>query len=272
MSSDPVVDRRLRYIRELAGSIREIVLALPPEAWDAPSNCPPWRVRQLVAHIVVSGEGFRQSVERGLAGSSEPPPGGADRDRRIEELSASDPAAVVAALDRVTDGFEALYRDPDEAGLEAICYHRRGSRSARWYSAHRLAEVAFHCWDLERSLGRPARFDDTVAGLLLPTLLESNAPHTYAAGLSAERGGGERYLLAVESDPAARWVVTIGPERLDAERGDGTADVTIVGPAGQLALLVYGRAELDALRRAGLVRVEGDMAVAERFGRLFPRP
>ena len=272
MSSDPAVDRCLAQIRELAGSLGEEVLALSPEAWDEPTNCPPWRVRQLIAHVVMSGDGFRQSVERGLAGSVEPPHAGPDRDRQIEELSRSSPEELVAALRGVTDEFEALYRDLDEAGLEAICYHRRGNRSARWYAHHRLAEVAFHRWDFQRSLGREARFDDGVALTLLPTLLESNAPRTYAAGLSAERGAGERYLLVADGDPTARWLVTVGPERLDATRGDGAADVRIAGPAGSLALLIYGRAELDALRRDGTLRVEGDAAVAERFSRLFPRP
>ena len=220
----------------------------------------------------MSGDGFRQSVERGLAGSVEPPHAGPDRDRQIEELSRSSPDELRAALSRVTDEFEALYRDLDEAGLEAICFHRRGNRSARWYAHHRLAEVAFHHWDFHRSLGREAHFDDGVALSLLPTLLESNAPRTYAAGLSAERGSGERYSIRADGDPTARWLVTIGPDRLEATRGDDEADVTIAGPAGQLALLVYGRAELDALRRDGTLRVSGDDAVAERFPRLFPRP
>ena len=272
MSSDPAVDRCLAQIRELAGSLGDEVLALRADVWDAPTNCPPWRVRHLIAHVVMSGDGFRQSVERGLAGSAEPPHATGDRDRQIEELARSGPAALVEALNGVTDGMEALYADLDEAGLEAICFHRRGNRSVRWYAFHRLAEVAFHRWDFHRSLGREARFDDGVALTLLPTLLESNAPRTYAAGLSAERGSGERYLLVADGDPTARWLVTIHADRLDVTRGGGDADVTVTGPAGYLALLIYGRAELDQLTRDGTLRSSGDAAVAERFVRLFPRP
>ena len=90
-----------------------------------------------------------------------------------------------------------------------------------------LAEVAFHRWDVQYSLGKDAVFDDEIAALLLPTLIESNAPRTYAAGLSAERGRDERYVLAVPGAPAASWLVTIGPEELDARLGDGPADVVI---------------------------------------------
>ena len=42
--------------------------------------------------------------------------------------------------------------------FEAICFHRRGNRSVRWYAAHRLAEVAFHSWDVQVSLDRDPTF------------------------------------------------------------------------------------------------------------------
>jgi len=89
----------------------------------------------------------------------------------------------------------------------------------RWYATHRLAEVAFHGWDLRTSLGREPVFSVEVARLLLPTLIESNVPRTYAAGLSQERGSGERYALLVADHPEDAWLVTIGPAELQVSRG-----------------------------------------------------
>jgi uncharacterized protein (TIGR03083 family) len=272
MSTDPQVERCLRSIRELSRDLGSQLSALSPEAWDGPTNCEPWRVRDLAAHIVSSGEGFAVSVQRALAGSVEPGVSHEERDRRQAALAAADPATVARELATLTDAFEGLYRDLDEAGLSAIGYHRRGNRPVRWFAAHRLAEVAFHRWDLQLSLGQEPELDEEVAALLLPTLLESNAPRTYAAGLSAQRGIGERYLLAVAGDPTARWLVTIDPDRLEAGRGDAPADVTITGSAAALALLVYGRSELSALFQADAIRLEGDAALAERFSSIFPRP
>jgi uncharacterized protein (TIGR03083 family) len=272
MSSDPQVERCLSSIRELSSALSNELRALSPEAWDAPTNCAPWQVCDLVAHIVVSGEGFAASIRQGLNGSVEQTISHEQRDRRQAELADSAPAVVAGELDALTDAFVGLYEGLDEAGLSAICFHRRGNRSVRWYAAHRLAEVAFHSWDLQISLEREPRFSEEVALLLLPTLLESNAPRTYAAGLSAQRGTGERYLLAVGDDPSARWLVTIDPDRLTAVRGDGPADVTIAGPAAALALLVYGRVGLSDLFQSGAIHLEGDAALAERFTALFPRP
>ena len=103
-----------------------------------------------------------------------------------------------------------------------------------------------------------------MAGLLLPVLLESNAPRTYAAGLSAERGSGERYLLAVADDPSARWLVTIRPDQLTAMRGDAEADATLTASAATLALLAYGRHDLPELVRDGRLSIDGGAGVAER--------
>jgi uncharacterized protein (TIGR03083 family) len=276
MSSDPRVERCLTAIRELSRDVGEALTALSPEAWDGPTNCPPWRVRDLAAHLVTSGEGFAASIRQALKGSVEPSVSHEERDRRQAELVAADPKTVARALSDVTATFEAPYVGLDEAGLAAIGFHRRGNRPVRWFAAHRLAEVAFHRWDLQLSLGHEPELDEEVAALLLPTLLESNAPRTYVAGLSAQRGSGERYLLAVADDPTALWLVTIEPERLEAVRGDAPADapadVTITGSAAALALLIYGRRELSALFQSGEVGLEGDAAVAERFAAVFPRP
>src|SRR6266545_3197028 len=239
MAAHPDVDQSRRYIRAITRRMREDLASLSAQAWDGPTNCSPWSVRQLAAHVATSGESFRLSVERGVAGSP--------------------PEEILARLDEVTAAIEQLYERLSADELEAICWHRRGNRSARWYVKHRLAEVAFHYWDLERSLGRVAALDEDVASFLLPTLLESNAPRIYPTG---PRGEG-RYRLAVEGNPAASWLLAASPERLEVARGSGEADVTITASPAVLALLVYGRADLPDEERHGRAQIEGDRARAD---------
>jgi uncharacterized protein (TIGR03083 family) len=272
MSSDPEVERCLSFIRELSGALSADVATLSAAEWDIVTNCAPWRVRDLVAHIVSSGEGFAASIREALQGSQKQAISHAERDRRQAELVAADPPTVARELDAVTAAFTGLYEGLEEDGLSAIGFHRRGNRSVRWFAAHRLAEIAFHVWDYQVSLGREPKLDEAVALLLLPTLLESNAPRTYAAGLSAEKGNGERYLLAVADHPDAQWVVTIDPDELTATRSDGPADLAIIGSAAALALLVYGRYDLGSLFQSGAIRLEGDAALADRFQAIFPKP
>jgi uncharacterized protein (TIGR03083 family) len=271
--NDPHVARCLGSIRTLSDELVTELRALKPEALDGPTNCAPWRVRDLAAHVVSSGEGFVASIRQGLAGSVEPTLSNEARHHRQMQLAEADPETVARALEAVTGEFVGLYDGLDDGQLAAICFHRRGNRSVRWYAAHRLAEVAFHGWDLRFSLGQGPQLDEQVAGLLLPTLLESNAPRTYAAGLTPQRGSGERYQLAVADDAEACWLVTIDPDKLEAQRGRGPADLTITGSAATLALLIYGRGQdLRTLGQSGAVRLEGDLALAGRFALIFPRP
>ena len=272
MSSDPQVERCLSSLRELSSALSTELRAMSPETWEGQTNCDPWRVKDLVSHIIVSGEGFAASVEGGLEGVTVERIDRRDRAIRQDKLAADGPANAARELDAITDRFIGLYDRLGEAELEAICFHRRGNRSVRWYAAHRLAEVAFHSWDFNVSLERDPVFSEEIAALLLPTLLESNAPRTYAAGLSDQRGTGERYLLAVVDDPSARWLITIDPDELTAVRGDAPADVTITGPAAALALLIYGRVGLSQLFQSGAIHLDGDLALADRFSSLFPKP
>ena len=62
-------------------------------------------------------------------------------------------------------------------------------------------------------------------------------------------------------------LVTIEPDALKVMRGDGPADLRVTAPAADLALLVYGRADLSTFGG-----IDGDPTLVERFARVFPRP
>jgi len=268
MTFDAHLSACLDAIGALSSETAARVRLLDASAWDGPTNCPPWRVRDLVVHLVSSGDGFVDAITQGLRGIQAPTPRTEERAARRAALESASPTDAAAALETVAAQFRALYDGLSDAQLEMICWHRRGNRSVRWYAAHRLSELAFHSWDLRQSLGETPLFRDDLAMLLLPMLLESNLPRTYAAGLSAERGSGERFLLQVVDAPQAAWLVALEPDQLVTTRQREPADVTITGQAGALALLVYGRQSL----RGTDFSVHGDSAVAARFERIFPRP
>ena len=268
MAAHADVDRSLGYIRRLSERLGRELERLPAEAWDAPTNCPPWPLRRLVAHFVENAENIGLCVQRALTGQVDPPMTSEERERLVEGLAELSPKEMVSKLERNTTDLEALYEGLSAEELEAICYHRRGNRPARWYIQHRLVEVAFHLWDFERSLGRTARLDDEVAAFLLPTILESNLPRIYPIG---PRGEG-RFLLVAEGEPGASWLLAADPERLEVRRGGDGAEVTITAAPSVLALLAYGRANLAEEARRGGARVEGDQALVERFHRIFPGP
>ena len=269
MAAHPEVAESVRYLRDESGRLRDELASMSAEAWNTPSNCPPWPVRRLVAHIVENAQFVRSNVERGVAGTLEPGMSREERDQRLATLAETPPADVAAQLDRVTADLEGVLDRLDADEVERICYHPAGNRPARWYAQQRLAEVAFHRWDVGHSLGRDATLDENVARFLLPMLMESNMPRVYPRGAK----GQGRLRLQVEGAPELSWLCVADGETLQVQpHGDGGADATITAPAGTLALLIYGRADLAEAERQGRARVEGDRAVAERFKSIFPGP
>lgn len=265
MAAHPEVAESLRLLRAESQRLHDELLALPPEAWDAPSNCPPWPVRRLVAHIVENASFVRENVERGVAGTVEPGTPREVREQRVAELAGSPPAAVAATLQQATAALEALFERLTADQLEALCYHPAGNRPARWYAQQRLAEVAFHRWDVHHSLGRDVPLAGEVARFLLPMLMESNMPRVYPRG---PKGQGRLRLVASDA-PDQTWLCVADGATLEVTRGGTDAPLTITAPAATLALLIYGRASLADAERRGAARVEGDRALAERFATIF---
>ena len=142
-----------------------------------------------------------------MAGQTEATVTTEQRQERLRELAAA-PGQMATALADLTDAFETVMERLSADQLEAICYHPAGNWSARWYAQQRLAEIAMHRWDFQRSLGRDAELDETVAAFLLPMLLESNLPRVYLRG---PRGEG-RFRLAVAGMPAQSWGLAASPD------------------------------------------------------------
>ena len=72
---------------------------------------------------------------------------------------------------------------------------------------------------------------------------------------------------------AETFLARLARGRIDIERGPlERVDVVFAGAAPAIAAAVYGGQPLTALERAGMLAVEGDRALAERFVTLFALP
>src|SRR5919197_658442 len=108
MAAHADVDRSVQLIGAETQRLRDTLSNLPAEAWDTPSNCPPWPVRRLVAHIVNNAEFIQQNVERGAAGLTEPGITPEERAKRVQYIPDAPPAEVVSILDQTTAELQAV--------------------------------------------------------------------------------------------------------------------------------------------------------------------
>ena len=84
--------------------------------------------------------------------------------------------------------------------------------------------------------------------------------------ISPERAAGLTARVCFRFGDAS-YVTTVNRGRLEVERRDcDDRDVTFIGAPSEIAAVIHGGAPFD------LIRVEGDLALANRFRTLFPLP
>ena len=267
MSADPRVSEGLAHVRrETAGLLAELQALAPPD-WTRPSNCPPWDVQTLAAHVANGDEFYTSSIRRGLAGDPTPALSREERTAQVQALAAAGPPRILAELRASADRFAAFYAALTAAQLDTLAFHNHGLRPARWFVTHRLGEVAFHAWDLRTSLGQVATLDAATIAYLLPTMLEVNLPVLYERGA---RGRGRLCLATRERTPRA-WQLEADGETLRVQPAPDGADApTLTLAAADLGLLLYGRVPLSVLAQGG--RIEGDPTAADVLPSLLGRP
>jgi uncharacterized protein (TIGR03083 family) len=269
MTGDARTDQALRLVRAESDRLGAELEALAPADWDRTTNCE-WTVRQLVAHLVRQVDAYLLTVHQALSGEPGAPESREARTQRMNRIAAQEPAAILADFRATADRFEREFGALSPEHLEVLGPHSTGPRPARWFVEQRLAEVAFHSWDLHHSLGRPGDLDPATAAFLLPMLVEQNFP----AIVARDRTGGEgRFRLAVRGEAGPAWLLDFAPGAVTVTRdARASSPVTIEGDAAALGLLVYGRRSLAELERAGRLSVSGDREAAGRFNELFRGP
>src|SRR5581483_1974928 len=116
---------------------------LPEEQWATVTNCPPWTIKRLGAHLITGVSSYLGSIERGLRGELGPWITPEERQRRMEEAEAQSPAELVGTLRAATDRFESTIGALDAEQVQKQATHSHGPRTIRWFADQRLAEVAF---------------------------------------------------------------------------------------------------------------------------------
>jgi uncharacterized protein (TIGR03086 family) len=133
--------------RRLSDGFASRIEAVTPDAWEAPTPCPEWNVRELVGHVVEMNQ-----IHLGLVGRTPRPGPGVDKDPL---------GAFLATRDQAQEDLE----DPARAAVEF------DSRFGRWTFAQAIArgmcvDLAIHGWDLSRATGQDDRIDPDVIPLL----------------------------------------------------------------------------------------------------------
>jgi uncharacterized protein (TIGR03083 family) len=195
------------------------------------ATCPGWDLAELQRHLGTVNRWAAAMVERG----SQQRLGRED----VDWDEPADPRRLPAWLAEGADVCEQAFRAADPS---FAMWAWGWPKTAGFWPRRMIHESGVHRADAELALGRQPSFDDEVAADGVDELLD-NLPHAayFAPNVAELRGDGE--VLAFVT-PSASWRIDLQPTGFAWERGDGTADASLLAATpGELLLTLYRRRE-----------------------------
>jgi uncharacterized protein (TIGR03083 family) len=241
--------------------------SLRPEQWDGPTNCPPWIVKTIVAHLVRNAEMFNVMLDTGLSGGQTFPQTPTEREERQKELAAMPSETLISTFETSHANLRDRLSRLTLSELEQPCPHPRWLMPAWWVVDQRVVELAFHSWDMDTSIGREAEIDGRVAQFMLPAILENNLPLFHRSSPA-----GRTWAIHAGEMDGGHWLIQSSEGAARISHEDGAAEVSISGDAAALVRWLYGRADIPALESAGRINLEGDPDGMAAWRETFPSP
>jgi uncharacterized protein (TIGR03083 family) len=255
----------LRVVRNEAERLFE--LAERPGAWEAPTACENWKVKDIVGHLIDTTEGYFTAFETARQGSDAPAAFGLPgMHQRAGEMGISlgvlpqqeAMTRIRGDLDKMMGILEPL--TPEEWTGFMVTHFYMGPLPAFFYAAGQLMDYGVHSWDIRQGTGQAHGMSGDAADLLVPfmfVLWQSTikpdadlSPFTIGIRVTGRNGGEYR--------------VSVGEEGMQFEPGSVDELPTVLDfDAASLVLTTFGRSN------SGTVR--GDQDLADRFLNLFYR-
>jgi uncharacterized protein (TIGR03083 family) len=258
-------DTILRVVRDEAE--RMFALAERPGAWDAPTACESWKVKDVIGHVVDTTEGYFEAFETARAGAPDPGAYGLagmhERAGDTAQAMAKVPQHELmqrarADLDKMMGILEPLTEE--EWGGLIVPHFYMGSVPAFIYAAGQLMDYGVHALDIKQGTGQAHGISGDAADLLVPFMfiiwqstIKADAdltPFTIGVKVTGRNAGEYR--------------VSIGEGGMSYEAGNlDDLPAVIEFDAGSLVLTTFGRFNGGTIR--------GDEDLADRFLNLFFR-
>ena len=258
-------DTILRVVRDEAERLFE--MASQPGAWDAPTACEDWKVKDIVGHLIDTTEGYFAAFETARAGAEMPAAYGLPgmHERAGEQGIALGVLSQQEGIDRIRADLDKMMGileplTPEEWTGFMVPHFYMGPLPAFFYAAGQLMDYGVHSWDIREGTGRNHAMSGDAADLLVPFMFvlwqytikpdADLSPFTIGVRVTGRNAGGYR--------------ISLSDQGMQYEPGD-TADLPAVldFDAGSLVLTTFGRCN------AGTAR--GDVDLADRFLNLFFR-
>lgn len=241
MDDDGLTD----WIVESAGRLAEVAATVGSR--EPVPACPPWTMRQLVAHVISGLSGWYtynlthgdRPLDLRVSWDSQPPLPSGNAER-------------LGYLLRVADEFSALVGSLD---LDAPCYVFQTRRTARAWVLRAATETAVHVWDAEEVLGEVTPLPGDRATTSIDETLRYMWPGALLikGDLQGEQVPEEPIgIRATDLDRA--WRVGRGGDDFVVDLvdpGGALPATSVTGEAGEIVRWLFGRFPTTSLATTG---------------------
>ena len=277
MADSATVKQNIQTVRALSNDLAGFLHTLPDDVWRDPdtyaSACSQWKVADVVTHLITIAGMKTMSIQRALRGNASPPMGYKRKsaEERLQELV----NLREAYYEDIFYEFNAscLRLNSLLVELEPVQYDLAAWHPARVMDVSRLIELrlmelAVHGWDIRYGFDRNAKINPAAVPFLkgwLPNWLRAS----FRKPADLEDSVTLRFNLTDSDDGVHDLRVRADSFSLEPADPSAGADVAISLDSSAYILFLMGRVNLRRSVRRRQIGLEGDMAVAAKFGEWF---
>jgi uncharacterized protein (TIGR03083 family) len=252
-------------LEEVWSATAQVLGELPPDAWDRPTDCPGWSVRDQVAHVI--------GTELGLLGTPSPPPPDPMPDHVHNPIGASNEAWVDPRRDVPGTEMLAEFLDVTNRRLAEL----RAMPAERWAAlgwspvgeapyAEFMHVRIMDCWvheqDIRRALDRPGDRGGRGEQVALDRLTSSLG---FVIGRRVAPADGTTVTVELSGPMPRELALAMQDRRAKViEEIPAVPTVSISMPAEHFVRLACGRETSEAALATGEVAIAGDESLGNQ--------
>ena len=259
-------DNLLRVVRQQAEGM--FAMAGAPDAWERPTACPEWQVRDIIGHMIDVTESYFVGFDSARSGTPVPDALGLrDMGRLLDEGAKTHrELSQEEALQRLESDFSKAMEmfsalGPEEWGGLTVPHKYMGPLPAFIYPVFHLMDYGVHSWDIRQGTGRAHGLRSETADLLVPFMF---ILWQATASPPADAEPCEVGIRIAGGNNAGTWRISAGPDGFTYAAGDvSELPAVIEFDPGSFVLTVFGRSNSGT--------IYGDVETAERYLNAFFR-
>ena len=274
-------EERVKIAIRESERLKEYLSSLPAEAWNKPSACDLWEVRDVVAHLAWAAEGYTERIHQSLQGDLSPPEGRPDLGPvSAASIAEGNAQQAISRRERLGDQvFSDFVKTNDQLNQlmttlgpqdwdKPHYYASLGTEPLRLRPDLWISELATHGWDIRSRLEPEAHLSDESLPVLMDVLPGQLTRFRFSP--RPKLPAPIRYRCEVTGAGASNSDIVVEGDKVSMEpAGTGKADVTFHCDTETFYLIALGRLTTDNAIAADRLTIQGDNRLALEFQRWF---